>query len=94
MPVDYSLYLVTDGTPAILGKRKLEDVIKAAMAGGVTVVQYRDKHSETATLIETTKNLLKICQPNGVPLIINDRVDVALATGAQGVHLGQTDMSE
>lgn len=60
----------------------------------MTVVQYRDKLSETAELIETAKDLLEICQPYNVPLIINDRVDVALAANAQGIHLGQTDMSE
>lgn len=92
--IDYSLYLVTDSTPAILGDRKLEDVVRAAVAGGVTIVQYRDKHSETAELLKTARNLREICQPHGVPLIINDRVDVALATDAQGVHLGQDDMSK
>lgn len=58
------------------------------------MVQYRDKHKDTADMIETAKDLVKICQSHNVPLIINDRVDVALAANAQGVHLGQTDMSE
>ncbi|KAL9603930.1 MAG: hypothetical protein Q9219_000868 [cf. Caloplaca sp. 3 TL-2023] len=90
--VDYSLYLVTDSTPANLGNRKLEDVVKAAVEGGVTVVQYRDKHSDTADMVETAQKLRAICEPHQIPLIINDRVDVALASEAQGVHLGQTDM--
>ncbi|KAL8938361.1 MAG: hypothetical protein Q9211_003236 [Gyalolechia sp. 1 TL-2023] len=93
MAVDFRLYLVTDSTPAIIGERRLQDVVKAAVEGGVTVVQYRDKHRNTAGMIETAKDLLKICQSYNVPLIINDRVDVALAANAQGVHLGQTDMS-
>lgn len=93
MAIDYGLYLVTDSTPAILGEKRLQDVVEAAVEGGVTVVQYRDKHSDTADMIATARDLLKICQRHNVPLIINDRVDVALAAGAQGVHLGQTDMN-
>jgi len=111
--VDYSLYLVTDSTPAILGQRDLCDVVEQAVAGGkshdswpyltslsdaarfptgVTVVQYRDKTSDTGALIETGRKLHKICKAGGVPLIINDRVDVALAVDCEGVHLGQDDM--
>ncbi|KAI4265978.1 MAG: hypothetical protein L6R38_009039 [Xanthoria sp. 2 TBL-2021] len=92
MEIDYSLYLVTDSTPAILGKNHLEDVVRAAVEGGVTVVQYRDKHSDTGDLIRTAQSLRTICRQHAVPLIINDRVDVALAVDADGIHLGQTDM--
>ncbi|KAL8912392.1 MAG: hypothetical protein Q9171_002578 [Xanthocarpia ochracea] len=92
MGIDYSLYLVTDSTPAILGKRNLEDLVRAAAEGGVTVVQYRDKHSDTGHLIRTAHSLRTICKQHAIPLIINDRVDVALAVDADGVHLGQTDM--
>ncbi|KAL8806772.1 MAG: hypothetical protein Q9182_001170 [Xanthomendoza sp. 2 TL-2023] len=111
MEVDYSVYLVTDSTPAILGTTNLEDVVRAAveggmqhpflqefskssnsMVGGVSVVQYRDKHSDTSDLIKTAQSLRAICKQHAVPLIINDRVDVALAVDADGVHLGQTDM--
>lgn len=60
---------------------------------GVTVVQYRDKTSDTGDQIATARQLHQICQKYGVPLLINDRVDVALAIGAEGVHLGQDDMS-
>jgi thiamine-phosphate diphosphorylase/hydroxyethylthiazole kinase len=56
------------------------------------VVQYRDKTSDTGVLVETAKKLHAITQRYNVPLIINDRVDVALASGAEGVHLGQDDM--
>lgn len=59
---------------------------------GVTIVQYRDKSSETGILIQTAKALHSKCKQRNVPLIINDRVDVALAVGCEGVHLGQDDM--
>ncbi|KAL8816316.1 MAG: hypothetical protein Q9223_004647 [Gallowayella weberi] len=92
MEIDYSVYLVTDSTPAILKKNNLEDVVRAAVEGGVTVVQYRDKHSDTGGMIRTAQSLRAICKQHAVRFIINDRVDVALAVDADGVHLGQTDM--
>jgi thiamine-phosphate diphosphorylase/hydroxyethylthiazole kinase len=79
MEVDYSLYLVTDSTAGILGNKDLVAVVEAALAGGVTVVQYRDKVSD-------------ITRKYSVPLLINDRVDVALAVGCEGVHIGQDDL--
>ena len=60
---------------------------------GVTIVQYRDKTSDTGVLIETARKLHKITQLYNVPLLIDDRVDVAIAAGVEGVHLGQDDMS-
>ncbi|CAI4211733.1 unnamed protein product [Parascedosporium putredinis] len=90
--VDYSLYLVTDSTPAILGNRDLVSVVEAAVQGGVTVVQYRDKTSDTRVLVDTARALHAITSRHGVPLLINDRVDVALAVGCEGVHIGQDDM--
>jgi thiamine-phosphate diphosphorylase/hydroxyethylthiazole kinase len=90
--VDYSLYLVTDSTPAILGDRRLEDVVEAAVLGGVTCVQYRDKTSDTGVLIAEAHRLLEITRRHNVPLLVNDRVDVALAVGCEGVHIGQDDM--
>ncbi|KAL2870896.1 uncharacterized protein BJX67DRAFT_369833 [Aspergillus lucknowensis] len=93
MKLNLSLYLVTDSTPAILKGRDLCAVVEEALKGGVTVVQYRDKKSDTGVQIETARKLHRITQAHGVPLIINDRVDVALAIGAEGVHLGQDDMS-
>lgn len=59
---------------------------------GVTVVQYRDKTSDTGVLVQTATKLHEITKQYGVPLVINDRVDVAVASGAEGVHLGQDDM--
>lgn len=61
---------------------------------GVTVVQYRDKTSDTGVLVHTARKLHRLTQAYGVPLLINDRVDVAVAVGCEGVHLGQDDMSE
>ncbi|KUI59821.1 putative thiamine biosynthetic bifunctional enzyme [Cytospora mali] len=90
--VDYSLYLVTDSTPAILGDKDVCDVVERALRGGVTIVQYRDKTSDTGVLISTAKKLHEVTQRHNVPLLINDRVDVALAVGCEGVHLGQDDM--
>ncbi|KXH30757.1 hydroxyethylthiazole kinase [Colletotrichum simmondsii] len=90
--VDYSLYLVTDSTPAILGDRDLSSVVEAAVRGGVTIVQYRDKTSDTGELVVNARKLHAVCRAAGVPLLINDRVDVALAVGCEGVHIGQDDM--
>ncbi|PVI04618.1 TMP-TENI-domain-containing protein [Periconia macrospinosa] len=91
--VDYSLYLVTDSTEAILGNRDLISVVEQALQGGVTIVQYRDKTSDTGVLIRIARALHEKCKQYSIPLIINDRVDVALAVGCEGVHLGQDDMS-
>ncbi|MCJ1316746.1 hypothetical protein MMC15_002067 [Xylographa vitiligo] len=93
MLVNYSLYLVTDSTDAILGKRDLVEVVEEALDGGATIVQYRDKTSDTADLIRTAKLLHAVTQKHNVPLLINDRVDVALAVEAEGVHIGQDDMN-
>lgn len=92
--VDYSLYLVTDSTSAILGTKDICQVVEAALKGGVTCVQYRDKKSETGALIETARKLHAITKKYHVPLLINDRVDVALAVECEGVHIGQDDMSQ
>jgi thiamine-phosphate diphosphorylase/hydroxyethylthiazole kinase len=92
--VDYSLYLVTDSTPAILGSRDLFGVVEASLKGGVTCVQLRDKTSETADLVTVARRLHEITKHYGVPLLINDRIDVALAVGCEGVHIGQDDMGK
>jgi thiamine-phosphate diphosphorylase / hydroxyethylthiazole kinase len=92
MPLDLTLYLVTDSTPAILADADLSHIVEEAVKGGVTIVQYRDKHAETGVLLSTATKLHEITKKYGVPLLVNDRVDVALAAGAEGVHLGQDDM--
>ncbi|KAI0118672.1 Hydroxyethylthiazole kinase family-domain-containing protein [Nemania sp. FL0031] len=89
---DYSVYLVTDSTPAILGGKDICEVVEAALRGGVTCVQYRDKTSDTGLLVQTARKLHAITQKYNVPLLINDRVDVALAVGCEGVHIGQDDL--
>jgi thiamine-phosphate pyrophosphorylase len=88
--VDYSLYLVTDSD--LSGGRSLPDIVCAAVDGGATCVQVREKDVPSRAYIErllSVRSLLRAC---GVPLFVNDRVDVALAVEADGVHLGQTDM--
>ncbi|AEO69302.1 uncharacterized protein THITE_2119543 [Thermothielavioides terrestris NRRL 8126] len=90
--VDYSLYLVTDSTRPILGDRSLESVVEQALRGGVTLVQLREKTADTAELISVARGLHAITRRYNVPLLINDRVDVALAVGCEGVHIGQDDM--
>lgn len=92
MSVDFSLYLVTDSTPAILGENDLVTVVQAAVKGGVTIVQLRDKTSDTADLVRIAKEIHKVTKAANVPLLINDRVDVALAAGVEGVHVGQDDL--
>lgn len=87
---DWRLYLVTD-RPLMAGRR-IEDVVAAAVRGGVTIVQLREKDCRTREFVEVARGLKRLLEPLGVPLIINDRVDVALACGADGVHLGQSDM--
>lgn len=94
MAVDYTLYLVTDSTPGILGDRDLVLTVEAAIKGGVTIVQYRDKKSETADLVRVGKRLHAVTKKHNIPLLINDRVDVAQAVAAEGVHLGQDDMGK
>jgi thiamine-phosphate pyrophosphorylase len=88
--IDYSLYLVTD-RPLCLGK-PLEDVIAEAVSGGVTIVQVREKLSQTREFINLAQTVQRILKPRNIPLIINDRIDVALAVKADGVHIGQSDM--
>jgi len=91
--LDLSLYLVTDSTPEILGDKDICHVVEEALKGGVTLVQYRDKHADTSVLIETASKLHAVTKQYNVPLLINDRLDVCLAAGAEGVHIGQDDMS-
>ena len=88
--IDYSLYLVTDR--GLARGRALLDVVRAAVQGGVTCVQLREKTCSTREFIEEALAIKEFLRSRGVPLIINDRVDVALAVGADGVHLGQKDM--
>jgi thiamine-phosphate pyrophosphorylase len=90
-PVDLGLYLIL-GPDTTLG-RPLRDVALAAVAGGATVVQLRQKGGASRAFVEEARALIAVLRPLGVPVIVNDRADVALAAGADGVHVGQDDMS-
>jgi thiamine-phosphate pyrophosphorylase len=84
------LYLVTDRV--LCGVRPLEEVVLQAVRGGAACVQLREKDVSTRLFIEEAVRIKALLAPFRVPLIINDRVDVALAAGADGVHVGQDDM--
>ena len=88
--VDLSLYLVTNR-----GTLQLEDffnIIRASIEGGVKIIQLREKEAPTHEIMAIGKQLLSLLKPLGIPLMINDRVDIAHAIGADGVHLGQSDL--
>jgi len=87
----WRLYVILD--PSAAGARDLADLAAAAIRGGADVLQLRDKHAPTARLLEAARRLLAVTRPAGIPLLINDRPDVARAVGADGVHLGQEDLS-
>lgn len=84
------LHLVTDA--ALCGPRGVEAVVAAAVRGGATCVQLREKQLDTRDFVARARALKALLAPLQVPLIINDRVDIALAVGADGVHVGQRDM--
>ena len=90
---DYSLYLVTDRALAQAQGRTTCEVVREAVGGGVTMVQLREKEGTTRAFIAEARLLKDLLFGTGVPLIINDRLDVALAVGAEGLHLGQQDMT-
>lgn len=89
-PVDLRLYGLVD--PERANGRALDALARDMAAGGCTILQYRDKLSDTRVMVERARAILSALAGTGVPLLINDRVDVALAAGAQGVHVGQEDM--
>ena len=88
--VDVRLNAIVD--PARANGRTLVDLTRAVVAGGATLIQLRDKHGGTRQMIDQARAIKGALNGTGVPLVINDRVDVALAAGADGVHLGQEDM--
>lgn len=89
MPFDLSLYLVTDA--ALCDPLGIEKTVAAAVQGGATMVQLRDKHASDEQMIAQAKRLKAMLAGSGVPLIINDRLNVALASQADGLHVGQSD---
>ncbi len=91
MSVDIRLYGILD--PAATPGADLASLARLAAKGGATLLQYRDKLGEGRAMVERARAILSALAGSGVPLLINDRVDVALAAGAQGVHLGQADIA-
>lgn len=88
---DLTLYLVTD--PRQTATRGLEATVAAAVDGGVTLVQLRDPHLEPVVLVATARKLKALLKPLGIPLILNDRAELVAEAGADGVHIGQDDIS-
>ena len=88
--IDYTLYLCTDRD--LMSTDTLEEAVEQAIKGGCTLVQLREKNSSSLEFYETAKKIRKITRKYNIPLIINDRVDIALAVDADGVHVGQSDL--
>ena len=91
MRIDLRLNAIVD--PERAGGHQLADLARACARGGATLVQLRDKRSATRPMIEEARAIKKVLANSGVPFVVNDRVDVAMAAGADGVHLGQEDMA-
>ncbi len=88
--IDWTLYVIVDAE--WLRGRKVGDVVRQLINGGAGVVQYRDKVSDSYQFYARCKEIHNITKNSGIPLIINDRFDIALVVGAEGVHLGQKDL--
>ncbi len=86
-----NLYLVTD--PGLCPGPVLIDTVRAAVRGGVSFVQLRDKHATTAARVDAARALMQVLCGTGVPLVINDDLEAALAAGVDGVHIGQGDVN-
>ena len=90
-PFNLSVYLITD--PVLSGAFSVEEIVGFAVAGGVTMVQLRDPQAKTRALVEQARAIAALLDPHRIPFVVNDRVDVAVAAGADGVHVGQADMA-
>lgn len=90
-PSDLRLYAITDRRALPAGVT-LAQAVEAALVGGVTCLQLREKEASAGEILTLARTLLPLCRARRVPLLINDRVDIALAAGADGVHLGQDDL--
>lgn len=86
---DFGLYFITDGR---LTKKNVIDDVKAAVKARVKIVQYREKNAPTKQMINEARQIRRICRKNSVLFLINDRIDIAVAVDADGVHLGEEDM--
>ena len=91
MTVDLRLYALVD--PEHAGGRDLAELSRLVAQGGATLVQLRDKRSDTRPMVQLARAVKAALAPFHIPLLVNDRVDVALASGADGVHVGQQDMA-
>ena len=89
--IDLSLYAIVD--PGIEAECSIEEFIRLIIEGGTTCIQIRCKQSSEAETLDFTLRVLSVARPAGVPVIVNDSLDMALAAGAEGVHLGEEDMS-
>lgn len=90
MEVDYSIYLVTDR--GLLQGRDLMDAVAEAIEGGVTLIQLREKDISSREFYQLALRVKELAHSRGVPLLINDRLDIALAVDADGLHIGQEDL--
>ena len=90
MKPDYSLYLVTDRM--LMSTKTLGEAVEQAVIGGCTMVQLREKEILSLDFYVLASEMKKITDRYGIPLIINDRIDIAMAVGAAGVHIGQKDI--
>lgn len=88
--IDYTLYLCTDRE--LMSTKTLEEAVERAIKGGCTIIQLREKDCTSQEFYETAKRIHEITKRFNVPLIINDRVDIALAVDTDGVHVGQSDL--
>ncbi len=88
--MDLRLYVITDSQ--MLKDRSLVEAVEEAIRGGATVIQYREKSATTRRMVEEARLIRALCKARGVPFIVNDRIDVALAVDADGVHVGDDDM--
>ena len=91
MTVDLRLNAIVD--PERANGRDLAELARLCVQGGATLIQLRDKHSDTGAMVEKARAIKKTLTPFGVAFVVNDRVDVALAAGADGVHIGPDDMA-
>jgi len=90
MPVDYSVYLITDR--GILGGRDLFKAVEEAIIGGASLIQLREKDISSRDFYDIAAKMKELLNAYNIPLIINDRLDIALAVGADGLHIGQEDI--
>lgn len=88
--IDYSIYLVTDRD--LMSTETLEEAVEEAIKGGCTLIQLREKECSSLDFYNTAVNVKKITDKYNIPLLINDRLDIAQAVDAAGVHIGQSDL--